>query len=126
MAETGYDSERDLDNPTGSVFCAHGAGFLVPWYQVEEYMHVESQLSKEAEENEENISISSYPSGHSSKSYVGSYEDEKELQAIFERTFGPVKREQRCRLSLSSPGRYGWHRLYAKEEKNTSGRVSAG
>ena len=94
VAETGYDSERDLDNPTGSVFCAHGAGFLVPWYQVEEYMHVESQLSKEAEENEENISISSYPSGHSSKSYVGSYEDEKELQAIFERTFGPVKRNK--------------------------------
>ena len=94
VAETGYDSERDLDNPTGSVFCAHGAGFLVPWYQVEEYMHVESQLSKEAEENEENISISSYPSGHSSKSYVGSYEDEKELQAIFERTFGPVKKDR--------------------------------
>ena len=94
VAETGYDSERDLDNPTGSVFCAHGAGFLVPWYQVEEYMHVESQLSKEAEENEENISVPSYPSGHSSKSYVGSYEDEEELQAIFERTFGPVKRDK--------------------------------
>ncbi len=94
VAEIGYDSERDLDNPTGSVFCAHGAGFLVPWYQVEEYMHVESGLQKEAEENMENISVSPYPSGHSSKSYVGSYEDEKELQAIFERTFGPVKRDR--------------------------------
>lgn len=39
--EIGYDSERDLDNPTGSVFCAHGAGFVVPWYEVEEYMHLE-------------------------------------------------------------------------------------
>lgn len=36
----GYDSERDLENPTGSVFCAHGAGFIVPWYQVQEYMHL--------------------------------------------------------------------------------------
>ena len=33
VEQIGYDSERDLDNPTGSVFCAHGAGFVVPWYQ---------------------------------------------------------------------------------------------
>ena len=39
----GYDSERDMENPTGSVFCAHGAGFVVPWDTVEEYMHLESQ-----------------------------------------------------------------------------------
>ena len=38
----GYDPEADLENPTGSVFCAHGAGFVVNWDQVEEYMHVES------------------------------------------------------------------------------------
>lgn len=41
VEEIGYDSERDLDNPTGSVFCAHGAGFVVPWYEVEDYMHLE-------------------------------------------------------------------------------------
>ena len=34
VEQIGYDSERDLDNPTGSVFCAHGAGFVVPWYEV--------------------------------------------------------------------------------------------
>lgn len=37
----GYDSEADLKNPTGSVFCAHGGGFLVPWYEVERYMHLD-------------------------------------------------------------------------------------
>ena len=37
----GYDPESDLENPTGSVFCAHGAGFVVPWDQVEDYMHLE-------------------------------------------------------------------------------------
>lgn len=42
----GYDSERDLENPTGSVFCAHGAGFLVAWDEVKDYMHVESYLQK--------------------------------------------------------------------------------
>ncbi|MBC2722972.1 translation factor GTPase family protein [Desulfosporosinus sp.] len=42
----GYDSENDLTNPTGSVFCAHGAGFLVDWYAVKDYMHVESYLQE--------------------------------------------------------------------------------
>ncbi|OPZ94004.1 MAG: Elongation factor G, mitochondrial [Firmicutes bacterium ADurb.Bin419] len=37
-----YDSERDIENPTGSVFCAQGAGFLVAWDEVKDYMHVES------------------------------------------------------------------------------------
>ena len=42
----GYDSERDMKNPTGSVFCTHGAGFLVDWDEVKSYMHVESHLHK--------------------------------------------------------------------------------
>lgn len=47
MAEIGYDSERDLENPTGSVFCTQGAGFYVQWDEVKDYMHVESYLPKE-------------------------------------------------------------------------------
>ena len=42
----GYDPEADLENTADSVFCSHGAGYLVPWYQVKEYMHVESPLEK--------------------------------------------------------------------------------
>ncbi|SHO42993.1 translation factor GTPase family protein [Anaerocolumna xylanovorans] len=42
----GYDSERDMENPTGSVFCAHGAGFLVDWYEVKNYMHMEGYLKE--------------------------------------------------------------------------------
>ena len=86
----GYDSERDMENPTGSVFCAHGAGFVVPWYEVEDYMHLESQVSFEEEEPKENIPVKSAARA----SYGGSYAEEKELQEIFERTFGPVKREK--------------------------------
>lgn len=46
VAMIGYDSERDADNPTGSVFCANGASFLVSWDQVKNYMHVESYLAQ--------------------------------------------------------------------------------
>ena len=42
MAAAGYDPEADLENPPSSVFCAHGAGFVVPWDQVEDYMHLEA------------------------------------------------------------------------------------
>ncbi len=107
VEQIGYDSERDLENPTGSVFCAHGAGFVVPWYEVEEYMHLDSGISAEPEDDlsgEEgwgradgagtagNGSHSGYQPPKSA--YQGSYEDDKELQAIFERTFGPVKRDR--------------------------------
>lgn len=44
IEEIGYDSERDVDNPTGSVFCAHGAGFLVKWDEVPEYMHIKEDF----------------------------------------------------------------------------------
>lgn len=40
----GYDAERDMENPSGSVFCANGAGFSVPWNEVKNYMHLESYL----------------------------------------------------------------------------------
>lgn len=50
IVEMAYDPERDLANPTGSVFCAHGAGFVVPWNEVPDYMHVEGRLLKKTEE----------------------------------------------------------------------------
>ena len=103
VEEIGYDSERDLDNPTGSVFCAHGAGFVVPWYEVEDYMHLEgideSELGNTIPDSEESIVGNRNSNNQTDSGYrpprnagVGSYEDEEELKAIFERTFGPVKR----------------------------------
>lgn len=102
----GYDSERDLDNPTGSVFCAHGAGFLVPWYEVEEHMHLSGTVFEKAEEEEEEQRKEEAYRPPAS-AYRGSYEDEKELQAIFERTFGSVKQKR------SAPGR----RVYEAPER---------
>ncbi|MCI8418768.1 MAG: GTP-binding protein [Lachnospiraceae bacterium] len=84
-----YDPEADLENPTGSVFCAHGAGFVVPWYQVSEYMHLESGWKTGL--REETVPKPEAPKRGSAS---GGY-DEKELQAIFERTYGPVRRPPR-------------------------------
>ena len=52
VLNTGYDPEADLENPTGSVFCAHGAGFVVPWDQVEDYMHLQSSVDMDALDSE--------------------------------------------------------------------------
>lgn len=52
IAAIGYDSERDVENPTGSVFCTRGTGFLVPWHEVKEYMHVEGYLKEEKSEDD--------------------------------------------------------------------------
>lgn len=107
----GYDPEADLENPTGSVFCAHGAGFVVPWDQVEAYMHLQRGVDMDELDSEswyedvesaqnlgtavDNTNISGNISGKNGKfSYSGSYEEEEELQAIFERTFGPMKRDR--------------------------------
>ncbi len=54
IAKYNYDSESDIANPTGSVFCAHGSGYLVPWNEVYSYMHVESVL---AVKNKNNLDI---------------------------------------------------------------------
>ncbi len=107
VEQLGYDSERDLENPTGSVFCAHGAGFVVPWYEVEDYMHLDSGIAEELTENSEGEDSWGSEGEDSTESkgkfsgyqppksaYQGSYEDDKELQEIFERTFGPVKRDR--------------------------------
>lgn len=53
LVATGYDSERDTLHPTGSVFCAHGAGFLVPWYEVKEYMHLPSIMQEKLSDSSE-------------------------------------------------------------------------
>lgn len=92
IEQKGYDSESDLKNPTGSVFCAHGAGFNVPWNEVENYMHVKTSLNlNNSEPNEEpDNSIISTRINDEKRDY-DSYAIDKELEAIFEKTFGPIK-----------------------------------
>ena len=86
VAAAGYDPERDLEHTPDSVFCAHGGGFTVKWDQVPQYMHLESCLTPDRKAEDpapvprvftRNLDI-----------------DEKELEAIFQRTFGPQRRRE--------------------------------
>lgn len=116
VAAIGYDSERDLENPTGSVFCAHGAGFVVPWDQVEDYMHLDTEVFQEEKELKEPGTKSYSPPA---SAYRGSYEDDKELQAIFERTFGSTKKDKTVNFkrTVVSPSSYSSSYVPKKKSK---------
>jgi len=89
LAQIAYDSEADLENPTGSVFCSHGAGFNVKWNEVEQYMHLHPETGLE-EPAEEIVEEPAKKQGNG-KETEGAVLD-KELEEIFERAFGPIKR----------------------------------
>lgn len=113
IEEMNYDSESDLENPTGSVFCAHGAGFIVPWYEVEDYMHLELQTPTEKRVEEELPMPKRTPKEAEAYLKEG-VQNEEELRAIFERTYGAVKRE-----------RQGWERVSKRNSnRNPSVRSS--
>lgn len=82
----GYDADSDTENTADSVFCAHGAGFVVNWKNVTEYKHIDTGLDfspPDKEEVEERVN-----------NYIGEIINDKELMRIFERTYGPIKRPQ--------------------------------
>lgn len=84
ISEIGYDCDADTDNTADSVFCSHGAGFIVPWDEVEDYAHTESPLSpQQDEEVQQRVS-----------SYISRIADDDELMRIFEKTYGPLKRKR--------------------------------
>ena len=116
----GYDAERDMENPTGSVFCSHGAGYYVPWDEVPEHMHIESQLARieaaerqaeEAKMAEKELKTAGNQNPGAGEKYsntcrrsnfvgktapgagYGSWEEEKELEEIFIRTYGKIERK---------------------------------
>lgn len=97
IAAAGYDVEADIANPAGSVFCSHGAGFYVPWEQVEEYMHV----GKKYTENEDictnapqkpSATYYSEPETYQAVSLHGLAD--KELEDIFVKTYGEIKHKK--------------------------------
>ena len=88
IAAIGYEPEHDLDNPADSVFCAHGAGFVVPWDQVRSHMHVDSGWGKSTRPEQE----AAVPQRRA-MDYRATLEEDAELLKIFERTYGPIKRD---------------------------------
>ena len=118
VAAAGYDPEADVENPSGSVFCSHGAGYFVPWDEVKEHMHVESPWKKQkGSDSGESVGAGMLSSGREAGAVRGeapagpapgrvpsgktpaaggsftgsSWADDKELEAIFVRTFGEIK-----------------------------------
>lgn len=81
----GYDSERDMRNPTGSVFCAHGAGFYVEWAQVKNYMHVESYLK--GKESDSFEVANAQPVTEAEELWIGT----EEIDEILNRTYNANK-----------------------------------
>lgn len=102
VEQIGYDSEADLENPTCSVFCAHGSGFLVPWSEVYNYMHVECQTIKEKDVSDEIPVVKR-------QSTASLEREEADLQQIMLREFG----EKRKRFDD-----YG-NVYYSEEERKT-------
>ena len=84
IAESGYDPTRDLDNTPDSVFCAHGAGTVIPWDRVREYMHLDTGFGKERPAPED-----------TPRMFRRRFDlDDRELEQILQREFGPIRRAQ--------------------------------
>ena len=86
VEERGYDPDRDVDNPSGSVFCDHGAGVHVPWNEVRSRMHVDSGWLPEEERAKK-----AQPAPQFQRGYASQVALDKELEEIFARTYGAVK-----------------------------------
>ncbi|MEG0501192.1 MAG: TetM/TetW/TetO/TetS family tetracycline resistance ribosomal protection protein [Cellulosilyticaceae bacterium] len=112
-----YDSERDIENPTGSVFCTHGTGFLVNWDEVKDYMHIESCLQPEKEELSEEVVKNQ--SSSLEESWIGL----EEIDQIISRTFyanqgekSAWKKSKTARESYYEPVTYTSRPRQGKEE----------
>ena len=90
VAQFGYDPERDIDNPPDSVFCSHGAGVIVKWNEIREHMHVDSGLRLGMESP---AAEPAAPAGGQRQYRGDSLEQDRELLAVFERTYGKVDRD---------------------------------
>lgn len=109
ISNIGYDYLTDLDNTPDSVFCAHGAGFIVPWNEVSNYAHLSNEYKKE-EEEEELAPIETRK--HIQDGSIG----QDEIDEIFERTFGSIKKK-----------RVGWSKTVTahREDINYKGQEPA-
>ncbi len=85
VAASCYDADTDADNPTGSIFCSHGAGTYIPWDEVEKYMHIPGVLK----ETKEHTATFSRTYTSTSRQYT-----DEELMAVFQQTYGISKREK--------------------------------
>ena len=114
IASIGYVCDGDTENPADSIFCSHGAGYNVKWNDVPNHMHLPSSLNDE-KKHTENDAPSYIPSARSSRSSFDIFADDKELMAIFEKTYGAIKKDKRTAFSSAKDE--------IKKEKSASDEV---
>ena len=100
VAKIGYDSEADLTNPSYSIFCAHGAGFVVRWDEVEEYMHLENELLRKRKAKTEE-DRQGYPVRNNATTTIELTQEE--LDAIYVPT--PPPKQDMVPIRVSAAGR---------------------
>ncbi len=88
IAEAGYDCDSDIENSADSVFCSHGAGYIVKWDEVPEHMHLPSVMSSRDEEEDDDSAKQQRV-----RKYIERAASDKELMEIFERTYGKIERD---------------------------------
>ena len=118
IAQIGYDPERDTENPTGSVFCAHGAGFVVPWDMVYAYMHMPAYFSESADGQDTWLPERMLPEDlrretNSDKMWIGT----EEIDRILAQTYNANKRDK------SAPAKNSW-KLRGREYVSASAPVT--
>ncbi len=115
MEQIGYDPDRDLENPCGSVFCSHGAGVTIDWSEVEEHMHLEMVYREEDNSWKEEIQEVKAVRREASRS-IGT----EEIDAILNRTYGANKRKS----DYIAP--QGWNRGKSKGKVESVTKVYKG
>lgn len=102
IEEIGYAPEQDIENPSTSVFCAHGAGFIVPWDQVSQYMHVESGISLQGTQD---IDWNMRGTETEAERMYDNFIDEEQIEAILNRTFRANQKTSKrpCKKHKPSP-----------------------
>lgn len=101
----GYDCGGDTENPADSVFCSHGAGYIVRWDEADRYMHTSAENSDDDEDNSENYGAAPTPAEIAR--YKARLYDDNELMAIYERTYGKIDRDPRAAMRRpSEPPKY--------------------
>ena len=127
----GYDPDRDLDNPSASVFCSHGAGTLVPWDQVRAHMHVDSGWRPREEGQETEPDSPGIRAGAGKRSGTGDSGGflegelrEQELREIFERTYGPIRKKEGAADPGLTSGIPGWKRSGSRRKEAAETGIS--
>lgn len=120
LDNAGYDPLSDVANPAGSVFCAHGAGFLVEWDQVPRYMHLESCLPGRKRMTEEQLWEEAARRGEKEGLAHEEWIDPQEVDAILSRTLNANRK------SNKRPQEAGWKRRRAGGHGNGSDVIETG